>query len=321
MELFNEYYNSRLQFCMDIFSLAAGKPVMSEQDIRAIAEAHSFGDPSGVAEVLAFLTEYGFIQTANGGYKTAADFKAFVPPLNRLEREYLADICGSAEAALFIGEPLRAALASSGGNGSLYGRILRQNTAGKKGEVRAFGHGVFRAILRAIYERRTVAHTYVTNADKNVIREAELAPYRLEYNVFDGRWWAIFYSADEHRTIKAKLENILEARPGRAHGITEETVENAIKRLLAKEPVELRINNVRNVLERCFILFEHSYGLTGESLGGSRYVMRFRYFTFDKNDIVKKLLYLGEHVVATAPEAIREGVAECLRGGGGLGGG
>lgn len=311
MELFNEYYNSDVQFLLDLFSLK--QPFTKEKALALARANHTYAEYGDHMSSLKKWVRCGLIEETGPDLFQISKEKAlhrFAAPPNKLELEYLSDICGTEEAGLFLSSDIISKFSQPGPNSLDY--IWRQNTFGKKSGVESVDREVFQGLLQAIYERRAVEEEYCTRDDA-AIRHGKTIPYRLEYSVFDGRWWLISYHAEDGRVIKSSLGNIKSVRLVEKHGVGEEQIREAILRNIADEPVVLRIQNIKNGLERCFFTFENMLDISACKLSDIEYELSFRYFRWDRNIIVRKLLYLGECVTLISPADIRNDLIEALQ--------
>lgn len=309
MELFNEYYNSEVQFLLTLFSF--NRPFSEGEAIAAVKDTYVYVPYSNYTNVIEKWIKQGLIEKINDKYYQVNynfHLNSFAAPLNSLESEFLSDIYDTKEAELFLGQGLNAF--SSSPKGSMFDCIKHQNSLGKQTESENINQIVFRKIMSAIYEKQYIEYEYITNTDPTVQKSISI-PYRLEYSVFDGRWWLISYNEEQDRTIKSRLENIKAVKPGKKHNIAEDTIHSAILRHIAATPVKLHIADEKKALERCFLCFEDMLDMTAYKLNEKEYELRFKYFDWDQHIIVKKLLYLGENVVVKSPDIIiKELVAE-----------
>lgn len=311
MDLFNEYYNSDVQFLMDLFSLE--QPFTKEKALALARANHVYAEYGDHMASLEKWIRCGLIQRVDpGAFQISKEKKLlrFAAPPNQLEREYLSDICGTEEAKLFLSPETASQFTRPGPNSLDY--IWRQNAAGKKNAMEFVDREVFQWLLQAIYERRAVEETYCTRNDAT-IRQGKTIPYRLEYSVFDGRWWLISYQAEDKRAIKSVLGNIKTVRLAEKHTVDEAQIRDAILRNVAEEPVVLRIHNIKNGLERCFLAFESMLDMSAYQLSETEYELRFRYFRWDENIIVRRLLYLGECVTLISPAKLRADMIKALQ--------
>ena len=126
--------------------------------------------------------------------------------------------------------------------------------------------------------------------------------------MFDGRWWVILYLCGENdsesRPVKSRLENIHSVELCERHYIREAEIRNSIMSKLIKEPVVLRIEDKKNALERTFLAFESMLEMKAIPLDNRTVELQFRYFSWDRRPIIRKLLFLGEHVSVISPQYI-----------------
>lgn len=310
MNLFNEYYNSDVQFLFDLFSLE--QPFTKDKALALARANHVYAEYGDHMASLNKWVRCGLLEeTAPDQFQICKNKKLcrFAASPNRLELEYLADICSTGEAERFLSPNTLSKFSQSDPNRLDY--IWRQNAVGKKTAADAVERVVFQELLRAIYEHRAVEETYCTRNDA-AIHHGKTIPYRLEYSVFDGRWWLISYHIEDERVIKSALGNIKSVRLAEKHMVDEAQIREAILCNIVDEPVVLHIRNVKNGLERCFLTFENMLDMSAYKLDDIEYELSFRYFRWDRNVIVRKLLYLGECVTLISPADIRNDLIEML---------
>ena len=131
-------------------------------------------------------------------------------------------------------------------------------------------------------------------------------PWKLEYSAYDRRWWVILYDEQAGRTIKAKLSSLKDITLDRPAQSTQEEIAQAMENLLVPEPVVLRVANARNALERCFLVLENQLFTQTvlEEDGNCR--LEFRYYRFDEDEILRRLLYLGPDVTLLGPGRMKD---------------
>lgn len=157
-----------------------------------------------------------------------------------------------------------------------------------------------------------VRYRFRTSERDSFIQASHMVPFRLEHSVLDGRWWAILYHPEEDRPIKARLERLAGMEFDGRHAVSEERMREVILRQVEPEPVVLRIEPQRNALERMFLTFENALDLSARLLDDGSVRLTFSLFRFDRRDVVKKLLYLGEAVTLEQPAALRDALREKL---------
>lgn len=314
MEIFHEYYNSDVQCLLELFSL--NRP-FTEREAEGIARSNHVHLPYGSFQpVLHRWEEAGLLQKTDDGRCVPGDrLRSFVAPLNRIEADCLASLCGSEAAGWFLPETLSRRLAAVGSET----RVPFDPSCEPSGDHSFSSEEKtrFQTLLEAIRTRRMVEYTYRTAASSE-IRRARMSPFRLEYSVFDGRWWLISYSREEDCTVKSRLENLRSVTILPEAAAPESAIRAAIERHLLPEPLVLRIagedaGKLRNALERCFLAFENMQEMDAVRWNESEYELRFRYFDWDRHLIVRKLMLLGEYVTVLSPRSVIEELTGELR--------
>lgn len=313
MELFHEYYSSQCQFAFDLLAMAKKKPGFTDRELRDIlAENHA---PDLYLDIRRQLMDSGFlVKSRDGGYALGDGFSPVRTPLPALERAYLSYLCDTPEAALFLERETRDTIKAACGqsDGELFSQIRRPPVP----PVPDIAPQTFRVLLEAIARRQMVRYRFRTSSREDYVQAAHIVPFRMEHSVLDGRWWAILYDPEADRPIKARLERLSGMEPDGLHSFSEKQLREVILRLVEKEPVVLRVSPQKNALERTFLTFENALDMSAQRLDDGSVRLRFSLFRFDKKDIIKKLLYLGESVTLEQPlslkKLLREKLEQCL---------
>lgn len=309
MELFHEYYSSQCQFALDLLAMAQRKKSFSDRELRTVlVENHA---PGLYLDIRKQLTDAGFlVKTPDGKYALGDAFPPVRAPLPALERTYLKYLCDTPEASLFLEGPVRERLKAACGqvDEELFSQIRRPSPP----PAPDIDCQAFRTLLEAITLRQTVRYRFRRSDCEDFVQAEHIIPFRLEHSVLDGRWWAILYSTDEDRSIKARLERLSDVELEGPHTMREEQLREVILRQVEREPVVLRVRRKKNALERTFLTFENALDMNAQLLEDDSVRLTFSLFHFDRKDVVKKLLYLGEYVVLEQPLSLREELRERL---------
>lgn len=304
MNLFHKYQGRTFQFALDVLASLKYKEILGRADLDELARKNGL-DYAG--QVLDPMVRANILRREGDGYRLDEEMHAFRFPAGDMERDYLAYILSFPEAELFLDDDLRATLA--GEPGDFFDPVHRIMPR-KEGE-RPIDASKFRVLLAAIRGGRKIRYCYRTRESEE-LRESETVPWKLEYSAYDGRWWVILYDPEEKRTIKAVLGNLQNIRlAGPAH-VTDEMIEKAMEPLLAPEPVVLQVKDVNNVLERCFLVFENQLFEETEQIPGTGCRVAFRYYRFDEEEILRRLLYMGPDVTLVEPQSMREKLEQRL---------
>ena len=86
----------------------------------------------------------------------------------------------------------------------------------------------------------------------------------------------------------------------------------AMDALLEPEPLTLEVHDIHGALERCFLVFENQLFEETRRTAPGRYRLSFRYYRFDRMEILRRLLYLGPPVRLVGPASMREALGAML---------
>lgn len=317
MNLFNEYYSSEMQFMLTIFAL--NRPFSLEEACRIAEMSHIYSDRYRLIESTKSLLDkwvnndlLKIIEAHNKtlyAVPTIRDtsnalnkiIQPFVMPINNIESEYLTEVLKTKEAALFfdkVPDCIKDIESSK-----KFSCIRNCYSQGRMSEFQTISHDNFTKIIHAIYERKRITYSYTTRTD-SVPKICNIIPYRIEFSVFDGRWWLILYDEEKDDTVKARLQNIHNVSLSVRHNIDEAIIKKAIKRHLSEQYAVLQIKNQNNAFERCYMLFEDMPDMSSKRRDSDKAELKFRFFDWDKELIIKKLLYLGKYVTLVEPKEI-----------------
>ncbi len=301
MRLMNSFSGRAFQFVLDLMAALFADGSITEDKISKLAERRSLGciERKSIVNTLA---KGGILTRENGEYGIGSLYRAFVASPSNLELDYLALAAGSWEAELFLSEEAREYLKGCAQNGDFFRPV---HYVAPQASPKRLDPEAFRSLLTAVEERRLVSYKFRTVGSSET-RAAKCLPWKLEYDAYLKRWWVIFYSLEEKRMIKARLENVSEAVVGEKCFVSDDELSDAMDRLLEKEPMVLRVRDYNNALERCFTVFESQVLENVETSEGGGVTVTYRTYRFDRRDIIRKLMYLGPGVTVLSPEHLRK---------------
>lgn len=310
MKLFHECLNQDFTCVLEVLRRMAGKGCLDAAGLREIAE----GEGADWAHIRSQMRQAHLLDSEKGPWKAPDWLASFPIPISAVEREYLAHILTLPLAALFFdSEELARLQKLAGTEGRLCARLMEDTAPPEKLSPRHFpDRETFRGLLCAIQQRRRIQYQFRTRDDA-AYRTARAVPYRMEYNAYDGRWWLLLYDEENGRSIKSVLANIRGVTLLEQSGISEEIIEDALADMKDGRRLVLRVENQRNAPERCFHLFCHYGRFESARLENGGFQLSLEYFSFDEEDILKNLFYLGRHVTLVEPEDLRRKLTERLR--------
>lgn len=307
MKLFNKYQSRAFQFSAELLARLEQRGSLRDSELMDMAAANGL-DYAG--QVLDPLCRAGILECINKVYYLSKNFSAPKIPMGQVEREYLRIAVELPEAVLFLPEDIRAELRAACGETCDLDIIERYAPAGEPIPEHPGPEG-FRTLLQAIHQRQLICYIYRTRDDKTY-RESTTLPWKLEYSAYDRRWWIILYDPAADRMIKARLDNLKNIRLAGPAKVSETCIKQAMDRLLAPSPVVIEVQQTMGALERCFLTFENQMFEQTQQLGNGRFRLAFRYYRFDRNEILRRLLYLGPAVTLMEPMDLRAELARML---------
>lgn len=175
----------------------------------------------------------------------------------------------------------------------------------------------FRLLIQAIQNRCLIRYRYRVKqkpGDKPGEKIGECLPWKLEYSAYDRRWWVILYDPEDGKTKKAPLNHIRHIQIlEKPHNITQEHILEAMDCLRVAETVDLRIRNKHNALQRCYTAFENHQIKQSSYSPEEGFKLSFYTYKFDKEEILRQLMYLGPNVSLEGPPALRQELRGRLR--------
>lgn len=304
LKMLNYFQSRQMQFALELCARMEGFGGVTAAEIQSIA-VDKYG--LQIYDDLLNSLVTGHLIKKEGEYYLLDCVPAPVLPASQIEREYLQYILTLPEAELFLSEQTRQELT---GEQPWWAEHIRRFDPAGMALPRNPGPEGFRLLLEAIQSQRQLHYYYRTNGSSEW-KEAQSCPWKLEYSAYDRRWWVIFYSEQEKqkRTVKVPLNHLRELRMGGKSAATDEDILAAMDTLRRKEPVELRITDSHNALQRCFLTFENQEIRESrriEENGQIHYYLSFDWFNFDEEEILRRLLHLGPNVALLGPEPLRK---------------
>ncbi len=166
-------------------------------------------------------------------------------------------------------------------------------------------HDDFHKILQGIVENKPIRYSNVDKWGNRYENKLSL-PIRIEYSLKDDKFRISMYSLEENRPIMVNLHTIeqVELVHDMKPNIDKEEVLKLLKEnKYAKEPIVLEVTDERAAMERCFMCFS-GFERTSRTLGDNKYEIKLNYYTFEEDDVIRKLIALGPFVKVISPQRV-----------------
>lgn len=165
----------------------------------------------------------------------------------------------------------------------------------------------FKKIIQGIQDKRYLILTNTTfGGDK--YENQLLIPYKLEFSPQFNSFSLSAFLTDAKRPVKMNLMNISNVQFGELVSDYEEFInffENEINKTRAVEPITIEIKNDKNGYDRCSYKFASFDKICYENENGNL-IMNIYYYRFQKDEILRNLMFLGPTVKIIAPSNIQE---------------
>lgn len=307
MKLFNKFQSRAMQFSLELLNQLQRDGEINQEELVELTLRNGLEYPDQVLEP---LCRAGVVLYDGKMCQLSPEVDSVRLPMGRMEKEYLSHCLDMPEAKLFLTEALQKKLRKICGDTNFFEPVQIIAPKGASLPERPGPDG-FRTLLEAIRCRCLVEYIYRTK--NSAIQNKTVAlPWKLEYSAYDRRWWIILYAPSEQRTIKARLENLEQIKLLKPSGIQELEIEKAMERLLEDEPLVLQVHNIYGALERCFLVFEHQCFEETKYIRPGWYELSFRYYRFDRMEILRRLLYLGPAVSIVRPDSMKRELLSLL---------
>lgn len=320
MELFNKYKNKNFAFitnyinnCVNDDSLA-----LTEDELR---EQLSGASQSSFEEFLLALTNaYDNSESYNAGILYNQD--DLMLPLRQIpipvrasiaEKAWLYYILQDSKSDLFLEPATKQKLISALENGIDQSRFpikseyidVRSLSPDNKLSITDELLTNFKTIVSAIKQHRRLFVTNTTFSGQ-IYKDQEVCPYKLEYSAQFDSFSLSCFPLDTKRPVKMNLANLSAVKLGNEIDEYNEFLsdfEKQIKNTKEKVPVSIEIKNQAEAYDRCAYLFS-SYDTFCYDKGDDTLIMNIYYYRFQKDEIIRNILFLGHYVKVVSPKNI-----------------
>lgn len=171
----------------------------------------------------------------------------------------------------------------------------------------------FFLLIDSIKRNKIIKYTSVDKMG-NEYKDILALPIRIDYSLKDENIRVSVYSLVEKRSIMLLLSNVKEIEILEDMQVDikrSDIIDNLKQKKYCKEPIVLEVTDIKGAMARCFMGFS-SYERSTRSLGDNKYEVKIFYYTFNKDEMIRKILTLGPYVVVKSPENIRNDIIDIL---------
>lgn len=172
----------------------------------------------------------------------------------------------------------------------------------------------FRLMVKAIKEHRQVTVTNNSFSGQTYPNQV-VFPYKLEYSSQFDSFSLSCYPLDVKRPVKMNLANISSVSIGDKIADYDKFIADFEKQLSdtkVKHPIQIEILNKNEAYDRCTYLFS-SYDTYCYDKGNDHLIMNIYYYRFQKEEIVRYILFLGHYVKVISPQNITDEVISTIK--------
>lgn len=328
MELFHEYKNRYFNLVFKLLNLS--KEGLGKEEILKIIEEEAYKEKLIGKDFVTFegliLNEYksednlNLLKEVEGKYFPILNNAKSVPlavRFSNIEKQWLKAMLKEKMARELLGEELVLKLEKELENvEEIKGDIIERTNRLLREEEQDFKslREFFFIAIEGILNNYPIRYTSVDKYGKEYKDNLAL-PIRIEYSLRDETLRLSAYSIDEDRPIMLLLRNIkaMVLEPKAKITKSREEVLKLIKEeKYCKEPIVLELVDERGAMERCFMGLS-SYERSTRSLGDNRYEIKVYYYTFNEDEVIRRILSLGPYVVVKSPESVRNKIIDMLK--------
>lgn len=169
-------------------------------------------------------------------------------------------------------------------------------------------------ILYAIKNNKLIK--YCNNDKDGIYHKDNVAlPLRIEYSINEDKLRVSFYEVNEKRNILMVLDRIEKAEvlnDAPCPISRSEAIELLKKNKYIKNPIVIELTDIRQAMERFFMTFS-AYERYTKYLGEDKYEIKIYYYSFEEEEVLRKIISLGPYVVVKSPQDVVNRVVEKIK--------
>lgn len=168
-------------------------------------------------------------------------------------------------------------------------------------------------IIKAIVEEKSLFYTNRAKDGTEYVNKTGI-PYRILYSPRTGIFQLIIVSDKKDRPILLNIQNMTCLKVGvickGIHKLVAELIEQKKKQ---DEPLVLEVKDIFGSVERCFSLFSYYHKEAYYDETARKHILKIHYYDFDKSELIRDILSLGDAVLVRSPEGIRKQVIDRIK--------
>lgn len=320
MELFHEYKNKYFHLVFRILNLAQNG--LYKDEIIRLIEKEEYDEKIIGKDFKTFegmllnqyskIDNFNFLEERDGKYYSILNNEGSIPlkvRFSKLEKSWLNGM---------IQEPVVQALLGKETVEKLEDALIEVKEGSN--EVIEFTNKVkndfdidlekiskdFYTILEGIINEKPILYSNVDRNGNEYNNQLAL-PIRIEYSLKDDKFRASLYSLEEQRSIMVNLHTLKEVKI--AHNVSSKIKrEDVLKKLKEKKysevPITIELEDIRGAMERCFMSFS-SFERNSRNISENKYEIDIYYYTFEEDEVIRKIMSLGPYVKVKSPDRVR----------------
>lgn len=329
MELFNKYKNKNFAFITNYINSCVNDDSLSLTEDELRKQLSGASQSSFEEFLLSLINAYDIDESYNASLLYHSD--STMQPLRQIsipirtsiaEKAWLYYVLQNSKADLFLDNDTKAKLINA-----LESDIdsVRFPIRSEYIDIRMFSPDIhldisdsfskcFKTIVTAIKDKKSL---YITNNSfSGKVYENQLVyPYKLEYSPQFDSFSLSCYPVDIKRPIKMNLRNITNAVIGKKIDDFDAFLKRFEKDLAEtkeKKPITIEIKNQADAYDRCTYLFS-SFDTYCYDKGNDTLIMNIYYYRFQREEIIRNILYLGHYVKILSPKDITDEVIASIK--------
>ena len=172
----------------------------------------------------------------------------------------------------------------------------------------------FKTIVKAI---RTHRYIRATNHSFNgtIYKSMKLIPYKLEYSSQFDSFSLSCYPLEKKRPVKMNLKNLTEIEieePIPDYELFVNDFEEQLRDTQEKTPIVIEIINKDDAYDRSAYLFS-AYNTYCYDLGNDKLQMNIYYYRFQKNELIRNILFLGPYIKVVSPKNVADEIVKIMQ--------